>query len=151
MDAMTEETIQANSTEKSFERGEAYYQRGMVEYAVRRGDRLFAKVQGSGWDARYDTAVFLTGDDFTASCTCPYDWGGYCKHIVAVALTYLRDAETLREQTPLEEKLSEFDADRLRALVIRMVERNPIMAGMIDRFDTPEGEIDDCDGASCDC
>ena len=23
----------------------------------------------------------------TAHCSCPYDWGGYCKHIGAVLLT----------------------------------------------------------------
>ena len=139
---ITEETIRRKASEKSFERGEGYYRSGMVDYVVRRGDRLFAKVQGSDWDVCYDTGVFLDGDDFTASCTCPYDWGGYCKHIVAVALTFLRDADEIEDLSPLEKKLSKLDADELRALAIRMVETNPRMADVIDGFGDSRAGLD---------
>ena len=148
MDAITEETIQANATEKSFERGEGYYRVGMVESVIRRGDRLFARVHGSGWDVIYNTGIFLDTNDFTASCSCPYDWGGYCKHIVAVALTYIRDAGVIEERPPLEETLSGMDADELRALALRMVERNPRMADVIDGLDLSDEEPD-CDCEDC--
>ena len=145
-DTITEEAIRSKVTEKSFERGEGYYDHGMVNYVVRRGDRLFARVQGSDWNLIYDTGVFLNGDDFTASCACPYDWGGYCKHIVAVALTYLRDSDTLEVRPPLEETLSGMDAGELRALALRMVERDPRMANVIDGLDHLDEEPDcDCD------
>ena len=148
MYAMTEETIQAKVTEKSFERGEGYFNAGMVKRVIRRGDRLSARVHGSEWGLIYDTAVSLDGNDFTASCSCPYDWGSYCKHIVAVALTYIRDADAIEERPPLEETLSGMDADELRALALRMVEREPRMADVIDGLDLP-GKEPDCDCEDC--
>jgi len=37
-----------------------------------------------------------------AECSCPYDWGGFCKHIVAVLLAAIRGAEntTNEESSP---------------------------------------------------
>ena len=39
----------------------------------------------------YEIIVTLLDDGRIGerACTCPYDWGGYCKHIVAVLLTAL--------------------------------------------------------------
>ena len=142
--AITEKTIRDKVQDSSFQRGERYYDHGMVDYVIRRGDRLFAKVHGSE-ELPYDTAVFLNGDTFTASCTCPYDWGGYCKHIVAVALTHLRDADSIEQRPPLEQTLSAMNADELRALALRMVERDPRMANVIDGLDHLDEEPD------CDC
>jgi len=33
-------------------------------------------------------------------CTCHYDWGGYCKHIVAVLLTFIRDRAEIADRPP---------------------------------------------------
>ena len=82
VDAITEDAIRAKVTAKSFARGVDYYRQGAVAEATRRGNRLFARVQGSEWQP-YRVGVAIDGDgDFAAACTCPYDWGGYCKHIV---------------------------------------------------------------------
>ncbi|MBK6328949.1 MAG: SWIM zinc finger family protein [Chloroflexi bacterium] len=32
------------------------------------------------------------------SCTCPYEQGGICKHIVATLLTAIRQPETITEK-----------------------------------------------------
>ena len=124
---ISEDTILEKVTEKSFRRGKEYYDWGMVESIVRRGNRLFAEVLGSEEDL-YHVGVFFQQDDFTASCTCPYDWGGYCKHIVAVFLTWIHDRDSVPVRTPIEELLSELDADRLRTLIFHMVETDPGVA-----------------------
>ncbi len=120
-------------TEKSFERGREYYYSGMVESVVRRGNRLFAEVLGSE-EEPYHVGVNLQGDDFSASCTCPYDWEGYCKHIVAVLLTWIHDRDLVAVRAPIEELLSKLDADKLKALILRMVETDPQLSETIDGF-----------------
>ncbi len=121
-------------TEKSFARGENYYRLGMVERAVRRGDRLFSEVHGSEWDDLYTVSVALKGRDFSASCTCPYDWGGYCKHIAATMLAFIRGGDAFEVGEPLEDALARLDADSLRALALRMIESRPDLADVLDGF-----------------
>ena len=130
---VADDLILAKVTEKSFERGKEYYHSGMVESVVRRGNRLFAEVLGSDEDP-YNVGVFFQKDDFTASCTCPYDWGGYCKHIVAVLLTWIHDTDLVTVRAPIEELLSKLDAARLQELVFQMVETNPGLSETIDEF-----------------
>ena len=130
---ITEDDILEKVTESSFERGMEYYESEMVQLPTQRGNRLFAEVLGSEWEP-YRVGVALQEDDFSTSCTCPYDWGGYCKHIVAVLLTFIHDRDSIAVRPPIEELLSDLDADELKALVIRMVESDPRLADFVDSF-----------------
>ena len=130
---ITEELILTKVTEKSFERGEDYYASGMVESVVQRGSKLFAEVLGSE-EYPYYVGIAFQGGDFDASCTCPYDWGGYCKHVVAVLLTWIHGRDSVAVRAPIEDLLFEMDADRLKALILLMVESAPQLAETIDRF-----------------
>ena len=131
--AITKDDILARATEKSFDRGVAYFDSGFVESVVQRGIRLFAEVLGSQYDS-YGVSVTLQSSDFTASCTCPYDWGGYCKHIVATLLTFINDSDRVMIRMPIEEMLSTLDAGDLKSLVVRMVESNPQLAEVVDSY-----------------
>ena len=133
---LDEDLIFTKVTEKSYERGEEYYSQGMVESVVQRGNRLFAEVLGSEEDP-YHVGVYLQEDDFSASCTCPYEWGGYCKHVVAVFLTWIHDRDLVAVRTPIEDLLSKLDADGLRSLVLQMVESDPQLSDTIDEFCHP--------------
>ena len=136
IDVVNKELILTKVTEKPFERGEEYYEWGMVESVVRRGSRLFAEVQGSENDL-YHVGVDFQEADFSATCTCPYDWGGYCKHIVAALLTWIHQRESVEVRTPIEDLLLDLDAGRLRALVFHIVESEPGVADTIDEFCHP--------------
>jgi len=61
----------------------------------------------------------------SASCTCPYDWGGDCKHIVALLLMYLHKPNEFSEQKNVKDLLTGLEKDSLLALVTCLVERNP--------------------------
>ena len=134
---ITEAAIRAKSTEKSYERGEEYHCQGAVESATLRGNRLFAEVQGSEWDP-YHVGVTFTASDFTASCTCPYDWEGYCKHIVAAMLTYINPDDDhsipIATATPIADLLAGLDAVALRALVHRLIDAEPRLVDIVDGF-----------------
>ena len=130
---MTVDDILKKVTPKTYDRGRGYYDSGMVEEVIQRGDRLFAEVLGNEEDC-YQVGVTFERDDFVASCTCPYDWGGYCKHVVAVLLTFMHERELVAVRTPLEDLLSNLDAEILKALVFRMVECDPGLSETIDEF-----------------
>ncbi len=96
--ALSEDTLRRHTNAQTFERGEHYYASGAVRAAVRRGMTLEAQVEGSQF-APYRVAITLDEAGIrSASCTCLYDFGGYCKHQIAVLLTYLRQLEAFAEQ-----------------------------------------------------
>lgn len=81
---VTKETIRALASAESFARGQSYLDDGAVSDLVQRGDRLTAEVEGSEFEPYQVSLRLHDGGVADAHCTCPYDWGGYCKHIVAV-------------------------------------------------------------------
>ncbi|MGC9502481.1 SWIM zinc finger family protein [Baaleninema sp.] len=92
--------IERNATPQSIERGREYYEWGQVQSIVRRGSLLQASVMGQS-EPWYET--FLDVERCEGDCSCPYDWGGWCKHIVALALTYLNDSEQIENRFSLDE------------------------------------------------
>jgi hypothetical protein len=61
----------------------------------------------------------------SASCTCPYDFGSYCKHIVAVLLTYIRQPEAFAAQSESSDPPRSASADQLRALIRTLLDQKP--------------------------
>lgn len=86
-----------------------------------------AKVQGS---QLYEVRLELDEPDFDAVCTCPYDWGGYCKHIVATLLKLserdTEDFETSEKKRAdrVEKSLQRATGKELRNFLRREFKRN---------------------------
>jgi uncharacterized Zn finger protein len=78
--ALSEAVIRGQATAQSFQRGQDYYHQGYVISLVQRGDALQAKVEGGQYQPYRVRVDFDKGGIIGASCTCPYDWGGWCKH-----------------------------------------------------------------------
>ena len=134
MSPVTLEQIRARATEQSFARGESYYHSGAIFDTVRRGSELEGQCEGSDY-APYHIHVTLdeAGNIDTAFCTCPYDWGGDCKHIVALLLTYLHEPESFEARAPVQDILSARSKEDLIALIRQMVELYPDLQALIDR------------------
>ncbi len=133
MTTFTEADIRAGATSQSFERGSSYHHSGAVAAVVRRGNVLTAQVQGSE-DAPYEIAVTLLDDGSigSATCTCPYDWGGYCKHIVAVLLTALHeDAITVKPE--MDTLLAGLTEAQLRRIIRTVAEDDPALVAAIEQ------------------
>ncbi|MCF7876645.1 SWIM zinc finger family protein [Candidatus Bipolaricaulota bacterium] len=77
------EKIKSFCNQQSYDRGVRYLRQGRVEQLSLKRESVKSKVRGS---QLYEVRLNLDEPDFDAICTCPYDWGGYCKHIVAVLL-----------------------------------------------------------------
>lgn len=139
---LDEDVIRQNSSPQSFERGLDYYGRGSVLSVIRRGEELRAEVAGSEF-APYDVrAVFDAAGTVEAWCSCPYDWGGWCKHIVATLLCAIHEPDGVRELPAIEEVLSDLDREELEDILLRLADRDPRLADAI------EGEISLAQGPS---
>jgi uncharacterized Zn finger protein len=77
-----------------YSRGKSYVD-SVSELSRTEDGRLVAWVAGSD---EYVTTVRRDGKgDFDYSCTCPYDYGGPCKHVVAVLLAAVEELKKKKE------------------------------------------------------
>ncbi|MFN3761608.1 MAG: helicase-associated domain-containing protein [Anaerolineae bacterium] len=95
LETLTEADFRNLLREKSLRRAREYVQR--VLNPVRSGRTLTAQVQGS---QLYEVEIDVEPDGIYARCTCPYDWGGYCKHIGAVLLKWVQSPQSFAVQEP---------------------------------------------------
>ena len=132
--------VEARTPPKVYPRGVEYAADGHVLDLIRRGDTLFAEVAGTDWEP-YHVLVRLdeaNADEpvAEATCTCPYDWGGWCKHIVAALLEALNEPELVAARPPLAETLAGLKRDRLAAIVRALAEEHP---ALVDEIETLAG------------
>lgn len=132
--SLTEAIIRENATYESIQRGHDYYQHGMVQSLVKRGMSLQAEVEGSHYEPYKVLYTFPADNSMTASCTCPYDWGGWCKHIVAVGLTVLNQPERVEERPPIDVLLEGLDRQQLQTLLSKLVEQSPDLIERIEEY-----------------
>jgi uncharacterized Zn finger protein len=109
---------------KSFERGVEYYRSSTIFNTSRRGNILLGDCAGSS-APYYHLRVEVEGNYIkSAVCSCPYDLDGYCKHIVALLLTYIHQPDKFVEQKSVIDLLQDLEKDALVALIARLVERD---------------------------
>jgi uncharacterized Zn finger protein len=132
--ALTEAKVRQRASAESFSRGEEYFQRGAVVGLARRGDQFSAEVEGSEYLPYRVTVTFDAFGVRDATCTCPYDWGGDCKHIVAALLASLRTPEAVEDRAPLADLLASLDRDQLVSVLLRLAETRPDLVDAIEAF-----------------
>ncbi|MDG4555581.1 MAG: SWIM zinc finger family protein [Candidatus Competibacter sp.] len=137
--------LHSRATDRSIERGREYVQEGVVGPLTRRGDELEADVQGSAPRPYRVWIQFEEAQIADAACTCPYDYEGWCKHIVAVLLTYAEQPNAVEIRPPLAETLATLDREQLQALLLKLADRIPRLNDMIETtlphvaLTTPDG------------
>jgi uncharacterized Zn finger protein len=133
---LSETDLRYHTTDKSFKRGEDYYRSGAVTDICQRGNCLCGEVEGNEAAPYQITIEFNAGGISEAKCTCPYDYDGWCKHIVAVTLTSIRKPETIQQRLSLNELLDRLNHIQTQTLVQELVAREPELLNQIDRFVT---------------
>lgn len=91
---LTDDVIRAGANDKSFQRGRELFRSGAISNAAIQGHTLSGECEGSG-SPFYKVCAELDGGGIrSATCSCPYDFGGYCKHIVALRFRKVTMAST---------------------------------------------------------
>lgn len=123
------------ATAKSFDRGVAYWEARTVRRLEKRGNVVMARVEGTTYPP-YRVRVILNtdGEVDEAGCSCPYDWGGWCKHIVAVLLVMLHEPERVGDRQSYEDLIDPLNEKELRALLRFLTERYPRLLTRIERW-----------------
>ena len=131
--AYTEIFIRAMATAKSFDRGVEYMEDRAVRRLEKRGNVVMARVEGTTYQP-YRVRVLLdkNGEVDEAGCNCPYDRGGWCKHIVAVLLVMLHEPERVRDKQSYKDLIDPLSEKELRALLRFLTEKYPRLLTRIE-------------------
>lgn len=144
-----EAAIRALTEPAVLERGRAYCHDGAVSELVARGDTISAAVAGSDVEPYRVTVRLDRGRIAATACTCPYEWGGACKHVVATLLAAREAGPALDERPPLATHLEALERDALVDLILRRAALDPDLIAWIEaelattpRPGTTRAEID---------
>jgi|GEM_PF-2552113 len=125
--------IKARASGKVFSRGEGYYRRDAITNPIRRDQTIEWQCAGSYAQPYRVRVEFVGGSIESTYCNCEYDWGGDCKHIVALLLTYLHEPEQFEERQPVIQSLSDRSKEDLIDIIQQMLIRYPDLQSVIDR------------------
>lgn len=122
---IAEDAIHSNASPQSIARGETYYQNGAVGALTLRGSTLQAEVKGNE-PAPYRVRLSFEDRSLTAvTCTCPYNFEGWCKHAVATLLVCLRQPQKIAERPTLERLLDRINHQQTQLLLQNLVAKQP--------------------------
>ena len=119
-----------------FERGGRYQEGGEVLDLTLRGHTVLAGVQGSDYEP-YRVTLELSKDDLLrAACSCPYgdNFGGWCKHIAAVALEYVHRPDTIITEASVADLLRPLDAKTLRGALEHLLGLYPEATNKLELY-----------------
>lgn len=122
---LTDDVIRAGATDKSFQRGQELFRRGAISNAAIQGHTLSGKCEGSGSPFYKVRTELDDGGIHSATCSCPYDFGGYCKHLVALLLAYARKPKQFSVRREPTELLADLTREQLLALVTKLLREQP--------------------------
>ena len=129
---LTESMIRSGADPQSFQRGKALHEGDAISNGSLQGNTLSGDCEGTS--APY-YRVRVTLDEAgirEADCTCPYEYGGYCKHIVALLLAYLHHPKRFAIRPAPAHLLADLSRDDLLALTIRLLRDKPDLYDWIE-------------------
>lgn len=129
---ITESIIRAGASPESFRRGKEYFEEGAILNTAIQDTVLSGECAGT-YSPYYRAQAELDEAGIAdASCTCLYEYGGYCKHIVALLLTYLHHPKSFTMRKAPEELLADLDRDDLTAILTKMIQEQPDLYDRIE-------------------
>lgn len=129
---ITESMIRAGASSESFRRGEEYYREGVLSNTTIQGALLRGECAGT-YAPYYRLQVELDQAGIAdAPCTCLYEYGGYCKHIVALLLAYVRHPRSFAVRKAPAELLADMEHDDLTAILTKLIQEQPDLYDRIE-------------------
>ena len=115
-----------------FQRGQNYYKQGAIYDQRKQGMTLKSKCAGSQALFYRQEVLFSSRGIESAECSCPVGEGGYCKHTVALLLTWVHDPDSFQETESLDVVLEKRSRAELIALIKEMLEQEPDLESLLD-------------------
>lgn len=122
---LTLEQIHERCTKQSFTRGIDYFDDGAIDNLTLHDYSLSATCEGTDIDPYHVTVELAPTGIATTYCSCPYDWGGDCKHIVALLLTYVHEPDAILSLEPLFDTLEARPKSSLLQVISELLKRAP--------------------------
>lgn len=129
---ITESMIRAGTSPESFRRGEEYYRDGAVSSTAIQGTLLNGECAGTYAPYYRVQAELDEAGIADASCTCLYEYGGYCKHIVALLLAYLHHPKSFAARKAPAELLADLDHNDLISILNKLIQEQPDLYDRIE-------------------
>ncbi|MBN1139034.1 MAG: helicase-associated domain-containing protein [Anaerolineae bacterium] len=95
LEALTENDLHGVLNDQSLRKARGY--QNSIYNPVRAGELLSAQVRGT---YLYQVEVEVLPGGIHAQCTCPYSWGGYCKHIGALLIKWMEAPGAFAVEAP---------------------------------------------------
>ena len=131
---ITQYQIQERCTEQSYMRGLDYFHSGAISNPTFHDYTLSGTCEGTDIEP-YRVTVELTPTGIAdADCSCLYDWGGDCKHIVALLLTYVHEPDAILSLEPLLTALAEKPKSNLLQVISELLKRAPELAPIAQAY-----------------
>ena len=133
-EVVTASNLRSAAGSRSYSRGEDYFQRGAVHHLYCDGEQLTADVHGTHV---YRARIINDDGRLDGECSCPVGRdGSFCKHLVALGLTYLdrqknAPAEKNKSGFNWKEFLKKCDKDELIRIILEM---SPNNSDVIERY-----------------
>lgn len=129
---ITESMIHAGASSESFRRGEEYYRGSAISNTFIQGMLLSGECAGT-YAPYYRVQVELDQAGIAdVSCTCLYEYGGYCKHIVALLLAYVRHPRSFAVRKAPAELLADLEHGDLTAILTKLIQEQPDLYDRIE-------------------
>ncbi len=121
----------SGSLPQVFERGKiAFEQKKTILSIYRRGDIFEAEVKGSSM-VPYKVGIDVGEEKLQAICNCPYEQGGFCKHIIAVGLAISAGEYQLTDKNSSQPGLLSFEnIQDIRAQILKRKEADFLVEKM---------------------
>ena len=130
---LTESDIRSLATDQSWARGEDYFYGNSVENIVWRDGLLTAEVEGSEYEPYIVQVSFDQDKIHSTACTCPYDWGGDCKHIIAVLLYLCHRRDEIERRPALIEMIASLPREQLVEILLDLSITYPAIVDDIEQ------------------
>src|SRR5687767_8473009 len=133
---LSDDIIARQTDTGSFSRGKTYFRGKRIFNAVRRGDLLRARCRGSSGGPYLVEATLAPADKPKSRnpvkylCNCPR--GGFCKHVVALLLTWIDNPGSFDVRPPIADLLAGKSREELVSLIEAMLAADPNLEPLLE-------------------
>jgi hypothetical protein len=139
---LTEERLAQVIDEKTFHRAQPYVRE--FTHRLRSGPSITGRVVGP--HGVFTVSLTIGDSTLTPACSCTSD-PGFCRHAIALGLTYIEEPQSFYDLCTLKAQLEQYSHGELIELILQMGARYPETLGMlgVEGFADEEDEdvIDD--------